>query len=217
MSGLKKYEVSEIHWLTNDLVKLSFHDYDHSFQAGEHVTLSTLDGYEAREYSIYSGHDEVGISLLIKIVNGGYFTSKLIEIQKHDLMVISSPHGAFSFHENNAPNAKHWFISTGTGIAPMNSIILSHGISNYTVVHGVRHSDDAIVSQHLPADKSEVCVSREENKSKFKRVTDYLDAQKLNRDDYFYLCGNGNMVYDCKNLLRDKGVSPENIFTEVYF
>ena len=217
MSNLNKYEVSEILWFTDDLVKLTFSKYDHSFVPGQHVTLSTLSGYECREYSIYSGHEEEGISLLIKIVKDGYFTPKLLEIQKGNLMVLSHPHGSFALSENNKNNCQHWFISTGTGIAPMNSMICSHKISNYAIIHGVRYSNDAVISQHFPPERSNLCVSREENKTEFKRVTDFIHLQSFQNEDYFYLCGNGNMVYDCKNILRDKGVSPENIFTEVYF
>jgi ferredoxin/flavodoxin---NADP+ reductase len=33
----------------------------------------------------------------------------------------------------------------------------------------------------------------------------------------FYICGNNNMIYEVKHILRDKGIPPENIFTEIYF
>lgn len=215
MPELNKYPVSKIKWHTDDLVQIFFHGFDQSFVAGEHVTLSTLNNYEAREYSIYSGENEKGISLLIKIVEDGYFTPKLRELKEKEELLIGKPHGAFSF--NADAKGKHWFISTGTGVAPMNSMIKTHSVKNYHLVHGVRKFVDASPSAHFPREKLEVCVSREKSVSKFKHVTEFISSQRFKNEDCFYLCGNGSMVYDCKNLLRDMDISPEKIFTEVYF
>ena len=34
---------------------------------------------------------------------------------------------------------------------------------------------------------------------------------------YCYLCGNSDMIYEVYGILRDRGVSREQIFAEVYF
>jgi len=215
MSELTEYKVSKLTWLTESLIEISFGGYEHSFIAGQHVTLSTVGNYENREYSIFSGTGEDDITLLIKIVEDGFFTPKLKLINVNDVMVLSKPHGSFSFQHTS--KSKHWFIATGTGIAPMNSMIKSNSGFDYHVVHGVRLLEEAQSSRVIDGDKLSICVSRDPVRTKYKRVTECIPEQHQTNADVFYLCGNGAMVYDCKNLLRDAGVSPERIFTEVYF
>jgi ferredoxin/flavodoxin---NADP+ reductase len=215
MSELAKYKISNIEWLTDNLLLISFEKYNHLFKAGQHVTLSTIGNYESREYSIFSGETDGELTLLIKIVDEGYFTPKLSSLKIGEHMVISKPHGSFSYQTQG--KGRHWFIATGTGYAPMNSMIRSNKDVDFKLVHGVRTQKEALSSVQIDIDKCEICVSREDGKSKYRRVTEYIRIQEFLGDEVFYLCGNGSMVYDCKNLLRDKGVNPDSIYTEVYF
>ena len=215
MSELAKYKISNIQLVTSSLVLVSFENYNYPFKAGQHVTVSTVGNYESREYSIYSSQTDKQLTILIKIVEDGHFTPKLLSIQKGDEMVISKPHGAFSFQTGIL--GKHWFIATGTGFAPMNSMTKSNEIESYQVVHGIRWQEEALSTLTIDESNLELCISRERDKSEFRHVNEYIKQQTFSEDDAFYLCGNGSMVYDCKNILRDMGISPNAIYTEVYF
>ena len=89
---------------------------------------------------------------------------------------------------------------------------------NYTLVHGVRSGNEAYDRKEYEADRYILCTSKESNNTaREKRVTMFLSKSKLTPDMLFYLCGNGNMIYEASRILKDKGIPAENIFTEIYF
>ena len=49
------------------------------------------------------------------------------------------------------------------------------------------------------------------------RVTDYLKQTEIAQDKVYYLCGNQGMIYDVYDILRNAGVSGDQIFTEAFF
>jgi ferredoxin-NADP reductase len=54
---------------------------------------------------------------------------------------------------------KYLFIGTGTGIAPFLSIIKTHNIENYKIMHGIRELKDKI--DGLDSEKYEIYLTRE--------------------------------------------------------
>ena len=129
-------------------------------------------------------------------------------------MLINGPHGRFKLEDKDA---KNWFIATGTGIAPFRSFVRSHNLDGYNLIHGVTSKTESIDRNEFINGSYVVCTSQDDTGDFNGRVTSYLSKANLKTNDKFYLCGNGSMVYDVKNLLRDKGISPENVLTEVYF
>lgn len=114
------------------------------------------------------------------------------------------------------------FISTGSGIAPYRSYILSNNISNFRLIHGVRTTDDIVETETFSKGDVEYCISRENNHNYFKgRVTDYLnevDNDLFSKDNMFFICGNKDMIADVYDLLINKyNISSSNIDSETFF
>lgn len=62
-----------------------------------------------------------------------------------------------------------------------------------------------------------MCTSRDDQGNFYGRVTDYLLENDFDMNTEVYLCGNSNMILDSIDILTAKGISNQQIFTEVYF
>ena len=71
------YKVVDIKNLTENTFILTLPKSRFKFIAGQHVSLSILGDYQSREYSIYSSEESENLQLLVKEVEGGYFSPKL--------------------------------------------------------------------------------------------------------------------------------------------
>ena len=60
-------------------------------------------------------------------------------------------------------------------------------------------------------------MSREKGAETQGRITDYLRDFKVFPNHMFYLCGNTQMINNAYELLREKGASGHQIFTEAFF
>jgi ferredoxin--NADP+ reductase/benzoate/toluate 1,2-dioxygenase reductase subunit len=112
---------------------------------------------------------------------------------------------------------KFIFIATGTGISPFHSFVTSYPGIDYTILHGIRDINEAYEKEVYDQGRYMPCVSKG-NAGKYQgRVTDFLPGINDDQDMLYYICGNNNMIYDVCRILRNKGVTSERIFTEVYF
>jgi ferredoxin--NADP+ reductase len=116
--------------------------------------------------------------------------------------------------KNNQPVI---FVATGTGISPLRSIILSNPELDYTVLHGVRYKYEAYNKEDYATERFVLCSSKENGTGYKGRVTDYLKENDINKKTLYYLCGNSAMVDEATEILEEKGLSPDNIKTEVFF
>jgi ferredoxin-NADP reductase len=217
----KVVKVIDKRYLSDSVVLLTFENPGFNFASGQHVILSFLDTIYDREYSICSSEDDEHLSVLIKIVNEGYFTSRIAEIQIGDELNLRGPHGNFCLDLLANSTKKHYLIATGSGIAPFLSFQKTYGqLINFEVIHGTRTVDGTVFRNVFPNYK--VCLSREVVESNdllyfAGRVTDYIRSIQFDNDGLFYLCGNFDMIYDVETYLVQIGVNPNCIFKEVYF
>ncbi len=109
------------------------------------------------------------------------------------------------------------FVATGTGISPFRSIILSNPKLNYTVLHGVGYKYEAYNKEDYAPERFVLCSSKENDTGYKGRVTDYLKENDIDKKALYYLCGNSAMVDEASEILEEKGLSPDNIKTEVFF
>jgi CDP-4-dehydro-6-deoxyglucose reductase len=94
------------------------------FQAGQYIDFLLKDG-ERRSYSMANAPSEIKDQLVFHIrwMSGGLFTSQLFEqIKEKDLLRIEGPLGDFYLREEKAPLI---FLASGTGFAPIRSILKS--------------------------------------------------------------------------------------------
>ncbi|SHJ11432.1 ferredoxin--NADP+ reductase/benzoate/toluate 1,2-dioxygenase reductase subunit [Tangfeifania diversioriginum] len=211
------YRVLDIRNLTESTFVLQLPKSRFKFEAGQHISLSIKGDYQSREYSIYSAEEGEHLEILVKEVEGGYFSPKLKHLKKGDMVEIHGPFGKFGLDNPKRDTHKHVFIASGTGIAPFHSMILSNPGLNYQMIHGVRFATEAYERGHYDSDKFVLCTSRDDSGDFQGRVTDYMEQNQFDENTSFYLCGNSDMIFDAMEILKGKGFSRDNVNVEVYF
>ena len=211
------YRVLSLIHLTNEtfIVRMPKSRFD--FKAGQHITLAIHGDYQSREYSLYSGEGDEYMEVLVKEVEGGYFTPKLKKLKPGELVEIHGPFGRFWIDNNKLYGYKHVFIASGTGIAPFHSMVKTYPGLDYLLLHGVRYCTEAYEHETYDKEKYISCTSRDKNGDFRGRVTDYLKSANFGLKTVFYLCGNSDMIFDAMEILKEKGFERDDINCEVYF
>lgn len=211
------YSVQKIRYLTDSTFVLQLPKCRFKFQAGQHISLSIAGDYQSREYSIYSGENSANFELLVKEVDGGYFSPKLKHLKSGDNVEIHGPFGRFCLDEKKRTTHQHVFIASGTGIAPFHSMIKTYPELNYRIIHGVRFAEEAYDREEYENERYFLCTSRDSSGDYKGRLTGYLQEAKFEKNSCFYLCGNSDMIFDAMEILKEKGFSREDVNVEVYF
>jgi len=211
------YKVLDLRQLTENTFILSLPKSRFKFVAGQHISLSISGDYQSREYSIYSAEEGDNLEILVKEVEGGYFSPKLKHLKIGDMVEVHGPFGKFGLDEKKRDTHQHVFIASGTGIAPFHSIVKSVPGLNYKVILGVRYSGEAYEIEHYDRERITVCASRDEKGDFNGRLTEYLKKTDFPKNTCFYLCGNSDMIFDAMEILKSKGFDRESVTVEVYF
>jgi CDP-4-dehydro-6-deoxyglucose reductase len=185
------------------------------FQPGQYVNI--IRGPIRRSYSIASMTSDGRISFFIRSYEGGemshYFFS---EMKINDLLRIEGPFGTFFYRKTNLKNII--FLATGTGIAPVNSILqeietnpeLVEGKSIY-VFWGNRKITDAFWSPKIKNVKVEYfpCFSQEDIKQSgiyYGYVQNVLAEKDIDfKNSEIYACGSPQMINEAFELFVQKG------------
>ncbi len=211
------YKVVDIRNLTETTFVLQLPKSRFRFMAGQHVSLSIKDDYQSREYSIYSAEDADNLEIMVKEVEGGYFSPRLKNLKKGDLVEVHGPFGKFGLDHSRRDTHKHVFIASGTGIAPFHSMVKSNPGLDYQVIHGVRYGREAYEKETYDAERYISCTTGDKSGDFHGRLTGYLEQAEFDKNTSFYLCGNSDMIFDAMEILREKGFERENVNVEVYF
>lgn len=211
------YKVINLRQLTENTFILSLPKSRFKFVAGQHISLSIMGDYQSREYSIYSAEEGDNLEILVKEVEGGYFSPKLKHLKAGDMVEVHGPFGKFGLDEKKLDTHQHIFIASGTGIAPFHSIVKSVPRLNYKLIHGVRYANEAYEIGDYERSRFIVCTSRDKNGDFNGRLTEYLKKVEFTRNTSFYLCGNSDMIFDAMEILKAKGFDRESVTVEVYF
>jgi len=211
------YRVQEIKYLTDSTFLLRFPKSRFKFEAGQHISLSVAGDYQSREYSIYSAEEDESLEVLVKEVEGGYFSPKLRHLKKGDMVEIHGPFGRFALDAKKRDTHQHIFVASGTGIAPFHSMVKSNPGLNYRVIHGVRYASEAYEREKYENDRFFLCTSRDEKGDYHGRLTSYLKEAEFAKNSCFYLCGNSDMIFDAMEILKEKGFDRDDLNVEVYF
>jgi ferredoxin-NADP reductase len=194
------------------------------FCAGQFVSLQFLDK-AWRAYSIASTPAEERIELVIRIVPGGLGSGILDQAVVGDTFNFKGPFGHFLLSENESANLV--FCGTGTGIAPLRSMILTEKNQKNRPMrlwYGGRDAQDIAYLDELKswAEALEIRLgfSRDERAREYAgyaencRITQFLEDGDFDEKSEFYICGNGAMVKSLQELLAEKGVEKSRIFME---
>ena len=181
-----------------------------------------------RPYSIASqpSRSDV-ITLLLNLVPGGPGSTYLFSLKEGDKTHFKGPAGNFYLRED--PGRELLFIATGTGIAPIWSMLLANAERPdprpATLFWGLRSQRDLYDQEELaeltgrtPILTAITTLSRPEpgwsgDSGRVLRLIEERIASVKNLT--VYLCGNSAMIAEAKVLLQQKGLCP--IYREKYY
>ena len=220
--------------LTPRVYEACFHLVDpprFAFKAGQFVTVPVAEGV-LRSYSIVSPpEDPAWLKLAVDIQPGGpgsRFFATLVEGQD---VKFQGPYGAFVVRDDALPHLL--FVGTGTGIAPLRSMILDlekRGLAHrrISLFFGVRFADDlmyhdeflALAAKYPDTFRYVPTLSRPEDShwpGESGRVTAVL-PRLLKPEDVegttAYLCGSKEMLKEVTEILVGLGMDRKQVKKE---
>jgi NAD(P)H-flavin reductase len=206
-----------------------------SFKAGQFlmIDMNGSDGKPLhRAYSIASAPDEKPLELVIEHVEGGRVTSFLFnDLKEGGKFPVRAPFGPFSIKE--PVPARLLFVATGTGIAPIRSMIRSlyrsgEGAKHkVTLILGIRYEDQILYDDEWKAlaaanDFTYIpTISRPRSPQTWKGEVGYVQAKA---DKYIadtnglaaYACGSRAMTTELGTVLTAKGLAKDGLHFEVW-
>jgi NAD(P)H-flavin reductase len=231
--NLNKAVLKKKTFLTHDVVELCFEvkgEFLHKAGQFVSVKVQSPQGQIFRSYSISSKPQKNYFELCIKVIENGLASNYLANLKEGNEIEFLGPIGNFTFQNQQGQTAL--FIGTGTGIAPLKSIIkeeLEKGWPDKIhLLFGVRYIKDIFYKEFFEklAVKYknftfDLTLSRPENESwakeggKIGRVTDLLKNLELNpAKTSAYICGLKEMVTETTEILQQKGLLKEALYFE---
>lgn len=227
--------VEQIRDLTHDVRELALRLLDPpkiDFKAGQFVSFEVmhpkLHRSVTRPYSIVSPPSRRDvITLLLNLVPGGPGSTYLFSLRTGDETRFKGPAGAFYVRDDPARDLL--FVATGTGIAPIRSMIedrLERGFARRIALYwGLRSERDVYYQEELdvlarrhPNFSYVLTLSRPQGQwtGPVGRVTTLVvDRLTSVKNLAVYLCGNSGMIEDVSALINKKGLCP--IYREKYY
>ena len=181
-----------------------------------------------RAYSLASQPSRSGvITLLFNLVPGGPGSGLLFHLNVEDKTDFKGPAGNFYLRED--PGRELLFIASGTGIAPIRSMLLANAErvdpKPATLLWGLRSQQDLYYQEELvdlirraPTLTAVTTLSRPEPgwSGESGRVLRLIEERIASvKNLAVYLCGNSAMIADATSLLQKKGLCP--IYREKYY
>lgn len=200
-----------------------------TYTAGQYITvyLPDLDVPEGKAYSLSSCPQESRLAISVKNVGGPYST-RLHQLKKGDVLLISRPYGHFC-PEANVPLV---LLAGGIGISPMWSIIKSDVVdksnrqinlwySNRTARDIAFKSKISLLEKECDNFTAQYYISREAIKQVENvhtgRIQAFCAAEAAPLNAVFMVCGTVPFVRSMWQQLRDAGIPRSRIMTETFF
>ncbi len=199
------------------------------FIPGQFVSLThPIHGKEiTRPYSIASKPGGNRFDLCLNLVEEGVFTPWLFDLKPGDEIETSAPLGFFIVRN---PQRDAIFVATGTGIAPMRSMLEAYlgqdDPRRLTLIFGVRHEHGLLyrdefeeLAQKHPNFRFWPTLTRPEPSwtGRVGRVQSaMIEAIGPRRDLDVYICGLKAMVDDVRAILKGMGFDRKQIIYEKY-
>jgi len=179
-----------------------------------------------RSYSVANAANEKTIKLLIKKVEDGVLSQYWFnEAKEGDLLRIEGPKGSFYFRE---PKKNIIFMATGTGIAPVKSILdklsgapdLSKNIS-FSLYWGNRQVDDFFWDpKYTSLDLNYVPVLSK-NDTEWEGRVGYIQDIVIEdglclSDTQVYACGSLQMIKSTSELFMTNGLEEKHFYSDAF-
>lgn len=219
-------KINEIKLLTDEVIFVSLRlppGEMFNFLPGQYVEMKR-DSI-GRSYSIANITSNKCLEFFIKKYDGGQMSKYWFSsAKKDDLLRIVGPKGSFFLRTAKNEIKNLLFLATGTGIAPIKSIIESPQNRDFIknkeriiLYWGVKYLQDVFWSPKLDDLGIEFCTitSRENNKKIY--IQDELNELNLNfSQTVVYGCGSINMLHDSKQILVSKGLKKYNFYADAF-
>lgn len=223
--------LAEVRFVTSNVVFFRFTRPDgFAFKAGQFVQFKIPHNGSVvwRSYSIASAPSAPYLDFCIKIIPGGVASEYLKKLTLGSTIIFTGPEGRFVADPSH-PLHKI-FIGTGTGLAPIMSIITERieaqiPDEQLELIFGVRMESDIFWSEELlklanrcPNFRHKITLSRPENDSwggAIGRVTAHI-AMEARLDAEYFVCGSLEMIKDVRAILLANQVAMKHIHFEIF-
>lgn len=209
-------------------------DVGFRFTAGQFARLGVRKASGAivwRGYSMVSSPFDDFLEFFSIVVPGGEFTSELSQLAVGDEILIEKQAHGFLTLDRFVDGDNLWLLATGTGLAPFLSILQDFSVwerfERIVLVYSVRTEAELAYRELLDEILTREYVAEHAHKLTFvpvvtrsavpgclnARITDLLETGELERhvslpmtaeDSRVLLCGNPEMVEDCRMLLQKR-------------
>lgn len=221
-------KVDEIKKFSDSIIELKLRvppQSNFNFLPGQYINI--IRGDYKRSYSIAINNCSNGIVLFIKNYQGGKFSNYLFnEAKINDLLRIEGPLGTFFYRETKKTNIV--FLATGTGIAPVKSILENMEQNseemkekNIYLFFGGRTQEDLFWEpqfKNISVNFVPV-LSRSENNWKGEKghIQEVLKSKEIDlSDSVVYACGSVNMIKDAKEITINSGLPQELFYSDEF-
>ena len=234
-------KVSNIKKLTNDTVSLTFQVIDSlkqifKFKNGQYISIKHKINNEKiiRSYSIHSSPLERELSIAIKKIPGGKFSSYANEsIKVGDNLLVSPPNGNFTATTNSNNSKKYLAFAAGSGITPIMSILKTILNTEENSVFYLYYYNKSIESTifidellklkekfknkfilELLYTRSNPPHSKRINIDKLNQIHQLIDLHSVSS---FFLCGPQSMIVLISDFLKNITIEKSKIKYELFY
>jgi len=234
--------IVKIEDLTSDARAISFDipealKSDYSFTPGQYLTLrADVDGKDIRRsYSISSALDQSELTVGIRHVEDGVFSTFAMGLQAGAKLQVMTPDGRFTAAIGSAK--KPILVAAGSGITPMMSIAQSllegDDQAEVTLVYGNRETSSIMFREKLEFLKDRFMdrftlihiLSREDQDVPI--LNGRIDADKIkalvntgaidpSSSDGVFICGPGEMIETVGAVCCELGVAKDKVHHEIF-
>ncbi|WP_154855411.1 FAD-binding oxidoreductase [Cyclobacterium xiamenense] len=219
-------KISTLTKVSEDVIKLVMRlppGADFKFLPGQYVNF--IRGSIKRSYSIGGVEGENTLVFYIKRYLKGYMSKYLFEeARENDLLRIEGPFGSFFLRRDSLNTLV--FLATGTGIAPILSILTSTGNEKVLedrkvfLFQGGRVESDLIGLNYFRSSTIHYypTLSRVRCEGfRFGRIQKFILDQDIDLSNAtVYACGSKKMIEDAKELLFSKGLSRGQFYADAF-
>jgi CDP-4-dehydro-6-deoxyglucose reductase len=221
-------KISVIEKLTGDVLKVVLRlppNSNFNFNSGQYVNITK--GNITRSYSIAnSSNHKNQLEFFIKNYENGLMSAYFFKEAKiNDLLRLEGPIGTFFLRDSSFKNIV--FLATGTGVAPIKSILegfdKSHEYQNKNLwlFVGARYQEDLFWEPNLKNLKIKYIpvLSRQDNEWNGEKgyVQDIVLKEKIDLENtQVYACGSNDMINSAKELFFKNNLKENNFFSDAF-
>jgi len=181
-----------------------------TWEAGQYA-LVRVAPFEWRPYSLASAPGRT-VRLLVDVRTKGMGASWASTTAPGDDVDLELPYGHWlvtpdrDTTDAEAPH-RRIFIATGTGIAPFLTAFEADRRDDDILIVGCSQTEDDLTGRvDTPLPRLIRCVSREAAPGTFHgRITDYLNAEGIDPQATYYVCGSARIVRDISRIIQAGG------------